>query len=179
MTSKVTGEFETVRVRDSVRVTFEHRHENKSCSVWREWVNERLWDWESEIWFPAFVWHSNIQRLKRRNNPPQLAVLAVGSPHVPVDPSPRDPVREAGVDLPSVRPGRGRGHHQEGAGECDGWGLRTHGTCHEDSEGTRDFITCFSLPFYGFVPVLGQMMQLQFNKAFIYQVPKLLIGITY
>ena len=80
--------------------------------------------------------------MKRRNNRPQLAVLAVGSPHVPVDPSPWDPVREAGVDLPSVRPGRGRGHHQAGAGECDGGGLRTHGTCHEDSEG-REFIHNF------------------------------------
>ena len=39
----------------SERVTFEHRHENKSCSVWREWVNERLWDWESER-----VRHSDI-----------------------------------------------------------------------------------------------------------------------
>ena len=38
----------SVRECESERVTFEHRHENKSCSVWREWVNERLWEWESE-----------------------------------------------------------------------------------------------------------------------------------
>ena len=37
-------ECESVRVREceSERVTFEHRHENKSCSACRERVNERL-----------------------------------------------------------------------------------------------------------------------------------------
>ena len=29
-------------------VTFEHRHENKSCSACRERVNERVWEWECE-----------------------------------------------------------------------------------------------------------------------------------
>jgi formylmethanofuran dehydrogenase subunit E len=34
--------------RESVRVTFEHRDENKSCSACQEWFNEieRVWDWE-------------------------------------------------------------------------------------------------------------------------------------
>ena len=67
---------------ESVRVSFEHRDENKSCSACQEWLNERLnecesekewesdreWEWEwgrereseSVIWFPAFVWHSDI-----------------------------------------------------------------------------------------------------------------------
>ena len=58
--------------------TFEHRHENKSCSAclervnervkeWkservREWKSERVKEWKSErvIWFPAFVWRSDI-----------------------------------------------------------------------------------------------------------------------
>ena len=52
------GEWVNERVKEweceSERVTFEHRHENKSCSVWREWECERV------IWFPAFVWHSDI-----------------------------------------------------------------------------------------------------------------------
>ena len=45
-------EWESVRVRecDSERVTFQHRHENKSCSACQEWVKE--WDervrWECE-----------------------------------------------------------------------------------------------------------------------------------
>ena len=47
-------DIERVRKCESERVTFEHRHENKSCSVWREWECERV------IWFPAFVWHSDI-----------------------------------------------------------------------------------------------------------------------
>ena len=47
-------DIERVRECESERVTFEHRHENKSCSVWREWECERV------IWFPAFVWHSDI-----------------------------------------------------------------------------------------------------------------------
>ena len=43
-------ECESVRVREceSERVTFEHRHENKSCSACREWVNKRVKEWESE-----------------------------------------------------------------------------------------------------------------------------------
>ena len=53
---------------ESVRVSFEHRDENKSCSACQEWLNERLnecesekeWDSESVIWFPAFVWRSDI-----------------------------------------------------------------------------------------------------------------------
>ena len=103
-------ECESVRAREceSERVTFEHRHENKTCSACREWLNERMreceiareWEcesvkvrewflsidmitkviqhvesewmrewkservreWESvrEIWFPAFVWRSDI-----------------------------------------------------------------------------------------------------------------------
>ena len=32
---------------ESVRVTFEHRHENKSCSACRERVNERMRECES------------------------------------------------------------------------------------------------------------------------------------
>ena len=76
---------ECVRVRawecESVRVTFEHRDENKSCSACRQWVNERLKECESErewvcekVTFEhrhenkscsacqksAFVWHSDI-----------------------------------------------------------------------------------------------------------------------
>ena len=43
---------ECVRVRawecESVRVTFEHRDENKSCSACQEWFNERLKECESE-----------------------------------------------------------------------------------------------------------------------------------
>ena len=37
-------ECESVRVREceSERVTFEHRHKNKSCSACPEWVNERV-----------------------------------------------------------------------------------------------------------------------------------------
>ena len=54
--SETLREWESVRMREceSERVTFEHRHENKSCSVWREWVNERVRDcetvreWENE-----------------------------------------------------------------------------------------------------------------------------------
>ena len=63
-------ECESVRVWEceSERVIFEHRHENKSCSACWEWVNERVKEWESErmrecervIWFPAFVWGSDI-----------------------------------------------------------------------------------------------------------------------
>ena len=43
-------ECESVRVREceSERVTFEHRHENKSCSACRERVNERMRECESE-----------------------------------------------------------------------------------------------------------------------------------
>ena len=33
---------------ESVRVTFEHRDENKSCSACQEWFNERLKECESE-----------------------------------------------------------------------------------------------------------------------------------
>ena len=33
------------RVKECERLTFEHRHENKSCSVWREWVNDRVREW--------------------------------------------------------------------------------------------------------------------------------------
>ena len=46
-------ECERVRESERERVTFEHRHENKSCSACREWVNERLkeWGWETErVW---------------------------------------------------------------------------------------------------------------------------------
>ena len=43
-------ECESVRVREceSERVTFEHKHENKSCSACRERVNERMRERESK-----------------------------------------------------------------------------------------------------------------------------------
>ena len=63
-------EWESVRVWEceSERVIFEHRHENKTCSACWECVNERVKEWESDrmrecervIWFPAFVWRSDI-----------------------------------------------------------------------------------------------------------------------
>ena len=43
--------------RESVRVTFEHRDENKSCSACQEWFNERLKECESEK-----EWESEIVR---------------------------------------------------------------------------------------------------------------------
>ena len=57
--------------RESVRVTFEHRDENKSCSACPEWVNERVQVLQvlqilqvlkvlQNSWFPAFVWLSEI-----------------------------------------------------------------------------------------------------------------------
>ena len=39
----------TVRDWESLRVSFEHRDENKSCSACQEWFNERLKECESEI----------------------------------------------------------------------------------------------------------------------------------
>ena len=41
-------ESERLRERKSVRVSFEHRDENKSCSACQEWFNERLKECESE-----------------------------------------------------------------------------------------------------------------------------------
>ena len=45
-------DWKSVRVREceseSVRVSFEHRDENKSCSVCQEWFNERLKECDSE-----------------------------------------------------------------------------------------------------------------------------------
>ena len=32
----------------AITVSFEHRHEDKSCSVWQEWVNERVRERERE-----------------------------------------------------------------------------------------------------------------------------------
>ena len=46
------SERERVCESESVRVTFEHRDENKSCSAWQECLNERLKEWrvrKSEI----------------------------------------------------------------------------------------------------------------------------------
>ena len=62
-------EIERVGVRKSenecLRVTSEHRHENKSCSACRErvneWVRKSVNECERECsWFPAFAWRSDI-----------------------------------------------------------------------------------------------------------------------
>ena len=52
MTSKVTGEGDVDDPKQSLqfsakKVTFEHRHENKSCSACRERANERMRECES------------------------------------------------------------------------------------------------------------------------------------
>ena len=50
---------------ETERVTFEHRHENKSCSACQEWVNERLKEWESErVWEceSVRVWECESER---------------------------------------------------------------------------------------------------------------------
>ena len=44
---------------ESMRVTFEHRDENKSCSACQEWFNERLKECESEKeWERVREWDS-------------------------------------------------------------------------------------------------------------------------
>jgi len=41
-------------------MTFEHRHENKSCSAGQEWVNERLRDWLLSIDMKVFQVFNDI-----------------------------------------------------------------------------------------------------------------------
>ena len=75
----MSRESERVRECESHRVTFEHRHENKSCSACQELVKERKSERVFQVflafqvfWFPAFVCPSDTFLYKGHN---KLTVL--------------------------------------------------------------------------------------------------------
>ena len=61
MSRVIEWEIERVWEWESVRVSFEHRDENKSCSACQEWFNERLKECESDK-----EWDSERVRVRMR-----------------------------------------------------------------------------------------------------------------